>query len=81
MLVQNLLSVMQEKPLEATYNGYTSCPLVTGYNSLVLAEFDYNNQLQESMPFNQAQERRSMYLFKKDLLPIIYWNGMLKGVM
>lgn len=81
VVVQNLLSVMKEKPLETTYNGYTSCPLITGYNSLVLAEFDYENKPQESMPFNQAQERRSMYLFKKDFLPIIYWNGMLKGVM
>lgn len=81
VLVKNMFSLMKERPLEGFYDGYTSCPLVTGYNSLILAEFDYNNRPQESMPFNQAKERQSMYLLKKDFLPVIYWNGMLKGVM
>ncbi|MDI1892253.1 hypothetical protein RPO41_07710, partial [Staphylococcus aureus] len=25
--------------------------------------------------------RRSMYIFKKDLLPKMYWYGMLKGLI
>ncbi|WP_158737770.1 FAD/NAD(P)-binding oxidoreductase [Alteribacillus sp. YIM 98480] len=78
---KNLLMLMQEKELEAKYNGYTSCPLVTGYNRLIMAEFDYNLEPQESFPVDQGIERRSMYLVKKELLPLIYWNGMLKGVM
>ncbi|WP_062350715.1 FAD/NAD(P)-binding oxidoreductase [Bacillus kwashiorkori] len=81
VVVKNLLALMQEKPLSANYNGYTSCPLVTGYGNLVLAEFDYDKNPQESMPFNQAKERTSMYYFKKDFLPIMYWDGMLKGIM
>ncbi|WP_077706102.1 NAD(P)/FAD-dependent oxidoreductase [Virgibacillus dokdonensis] len=81
VVVQNIISSIKEKPLAATYDGYSSCPLVTGYNSLILAEFDYNKNPQESMPFNQAVERKSMYLFKKDFLPIMYWDGMLKGIM
>ena len=48
---------------------------------VILAEFDYNKEPQESMPFNQAVERPSMYLLKKELLPIMYWDGMLKGTM
>lgn len=36
---QNLLNLIQNKPLSATYDGYTSCPLVTGVNKLILAEF------------------------------------------
>jgi sulfide:quinone oxidoreductase len=27
------------KPLTAKYDGYTSCPIVLGYSSLLLAEF------------------------------------------
>lgn len=81
VVVENMLALMRDEPLTASYDGYTSCPLVTGYSSLVLAEFDYNHNLRESMPFSQAKERHSMYLLKKDLLPIVYWNGMLKGVM
>ncbi|HSP21037.1 MAG TPA: FAD/NAD(P)-binding oxidoreductase [Planococcus sp. (in: firmicutes)] len=81
VVAENLLSAMQNQPLSATYDGYSSCPLITGYNKLILAEFDYEKQPQETMPFNQAVERRSMYIMKKDLLPVLYWDGMLKGTM
>ncbi len=79
VLVQNLMSKMQGKPLSAQYDGYTSCPLVTGYGSLILAEFDYDKNPKESFPFDQAQERYSMYALKAYGLPRIYWHGMLKG--
>ncbi|BAH43808.1 conserved hypothetical protein [Brevibacillus brevis NBRC 100599] len=78
---KNLLALINGNPLTAKYDGYTSCPLVTGYNKLVLAEFDYNLKPCETFPFDQSKERFSMYLMKKELLPILYWNGMLKGLM
>lgn len=81
VVAANIVSLMREQPMSATYDGYTSCPIVTGYNKLILAEFDYNKTPQESMPFNQAVERASMYVLKKELLPIMYWDGMLKGTM
>lgn len=79
VVVANLLAAMEKKALEATYNGYTSCPVVTGYGKLVLAEFDYNNQPQETFPFDQSKERWSMYQLKKQVLPWFYWNKILKG--
>lgn len=81
VVAENILSCMRNQPLKKTYNGYSSCPIVTGYNKLILAEFDYSKEPTESMPFNQAVERTSMYMMKKDLLPIMYWDGMLKGTM
>lgn len=81
VVVHNLMQAMNNDMLTNHYDGYTSCPIVTGYNKLILAEFDYNKKTQETMPFNQAKERRSMYIFKKDLLPRMYWYGMLKGFM
>ncbi len=81
IVVANLISQMRHEPLNAQYNGYTSCPLVTGYNSLILAEFDYDLNPQESFPFDQSEERYSMYIFKKDILPQMYWHGMMKGLM
>lgn len=80
-VARNLLSLMKGEPLAVEYDGYTSCPLVTGYNKLVLAEFDYNLTPQETFPFDQSKERMSMYLLKKEALPIMYWDGMLKGLM
>ncbi len=79
VLVKNLLAVMKNRKLTGTYNGYGSCPLVTGVGKLILAEFDYNNEPQESFPFDQARERFSMYQLKKRVLPWMYWNKILKG--
>ncbi len=79
VVVENMIASMNGKPLPAVYNGYTSCPLVTGYGSLILAEFDYNQQPLETFPFDQAQERYSMYALKAYGLPAMYWNGMLRG--
>lgn len=77
--VANLLAAMQHEPIQASYDGYTSCPVVTGYDSLVLAEFDYSGQPNETFPFDQAKERFSMFLLKKIGLPALYWHGMLQG--
>jgi sulfide:quinone oxidoreductase len=79
VVAANLISKLHGRPLTASYDGYTSCPIVTGYDSLVLAEFDYSGQPCETFPFDQAQERFSMFLLKKFGLPALYWHGMLRG--
>lgn len=81
VLVKNLLAAMEGKPLTASYNGYSSCPVVTGYGKLVLCEFDYNNQPLETFPFDQSKERWSMYQLKKRVLPWLYWHKILPGKM
>ncbi|MBM4053215.1 MAG: NAD(P)/FAD-dependent oxidoreductase [Planctomycetes bacterium] len=78
-LVRNLLSKISGKPLNDSYDGYTACPIVTGYGSLILAEFDYDKNPKETFPFDQAQERYSMYFLKAYVLPRMYWHGMLRG--
>ncbi len=79
VLVDNLLAQRAGEQLAAQYNGYASCPLVTGYGRLILAEFDYDGNPDESFPFDQARERYSMYALKAYGLPEMYWHGMLKG--
>jgi sulfide:quinone oxidoreductase len=83
VLVRNLLAAMRNEtaPVPASYDGYTSCPLVTGYGRLVLAEFDYDLKPKETFPIDQTKERFSMYLLKAYGLPAMYWHGMLKGRM
>jgi len=79
VVVTNLLAALEERTGHAAYDGYTSCPLVTGYGRLILAEFDYDGNPQETFPFDQAKPRWTMYQLKKRLLPPLYWHGMLKG--
>jgi sulfide:quinone oxidoreductase len=81
VLVANLLSVMAGKSPVAQYNGYSSCPIVTGYGKLVMAEFDYTNTPTETFPFDQSKERWSMFALKRYLLPWLYWNQILPGRM
>jgi len=79
VLVANLLAAMRGGELSASYDGYSSCPVVTGYGKMMLAEFDYDNEPAESFPFDQAKERYSMWLLKTQVLPRLYWHGMLRG--
>ncbi|MBI1223891.1 MAG: NAD(P)/FAD-dependent oxidoreductase [Bacteroidetes bacterium] len=79
VLVENLLHIMKGGKLDAKYTGYGSCPLVTGYGKLVLAEFDYDNNPMETFPFNQGKERWSMWMLKTKVLPWMYWNRILQG--
>jgi sulfide:quinone oxidoreductase len=81
VVVENLLTVMAHASLEGSkpYSGYSSCPIVTRYGKMVLAEFDYDNKPMPSFPIDTSKERYSMWLFKKHFLPWMYWNAMLKG--
>ena len=81
VLVQNLIALIKGGSMNASYNGYSSCPLITGRGKLILAEFDYDNNPQETFPFNQAKERWSMFILKRYILPYLYWTQILKGKM
>ncbi|KAI9506699.1 hypothetical protein GGI25_005058 [Coemansia spiralis] len=81
VLKQNLLNQIRgtDAP-SAEYNGYTSCPLVTGKHKLVLAEFSgYTGAPHETFFFNQANEHAFSYWLTAEALPEIYWKSMLKG--
>jgi sulfide:quinone oxidoreductase len=81
VLVHNLMATMAGRPPSEfkAYDGYASCPLVTGYGKLVLAEFDYDLKPKPSFPFDTTKERWSMYQLKRYGLPVLYWRGMCKG--
>ncbi|NOJ96932.1 NAD(P)/FAD-dependent oxidoreductase [Corallococcus sp. CA049B] len=80
VLVENLVAVMEGREPTARYDGYASCPLVTGYGRMLLAEFDYDGRPAPSLPFiNTFVERRDLWLLKKYGLPRLYWDWMLRG--
>jgi len=81
VVVSNILTMMRELSIAGNpiYNGYSSCPLVTGYGKMVLAEFDYKNEPDTTFSFDQSEERFDMWMLKKFGLPWMYWNMMLRG--
>ena len=44
-----------------------------------MAEFNYDQQPVPSFPLDPTVERWSMWVMKKDVLPWVYWNRMLRG--
>ncbi|KAF7304849.1 Pyr-redox-2 domain-containing protein [Mycena kentingensis (nom. inval.)] len=82
VLVENLFSVVDTGKLSpAIYDGYTSCPLLTGYNELMLAEFKYGLEPKETFfpQIDQSRPNRFFYHLKKDLFPWAYWQYHVKG--
>jgi sulfide:quinone oxidoreductase len=80
VLVRNLIDVIEGRPPSARYNGYTACPVITGYGRLLLAEFDLNNKLTPTFPFlDPKKEHYSYWLLMRHLMPYLYWNMILKG--
>uniref|UniRef100_A0A4W4GCG6 Sulfide:quinone oxidoreductase, mitochondrial n=1 Tax=Electrophorus electricus TaxID=8005 RepID=A0A4W4GCG6_ELEEL len=80
VLQRTITKVMKKDKPDKEYDGYTSCPLVTSYNTVILAEFDYNGQPLETFPVDQSKESRIMYHMKADIMPHLYWHGLLKGL-
>jgi len=50
VIEDHLVAHIQDKEGTKTYNGYTSCPMITRIGKAMLIEFDYNNDLVPSFP-------------------------------
>ncbi|MCJ7468543.1 MAG: NAD(P)/FAD-dependent oxidoreductase [Maribacter sp.] len=86
IVVENIsLLISHHKIGNKAYNGYSSCPLVTDYGKMVLAEFDYKNnftpdpKLKRLLVFDSSKEHWRLWMLKKYGLPYLYWNKMMKG--
>ncbi len=81
VVVANLKAVLAGHEPTARYDGYTSCPLVTARDKMLLAEFGYDLEPAPTIPFiDTTQERRDMWLLKRYGLPAFYWHAMLPGL-
>ena len=86
VVVDNLRLLIEADRLGGkSYNGYSSCPLVTDYGKMVLAEFDYQKnfipdpKIKQMLISDSSKEHWRLWLLKKHMLPYLYWNKMLKG--
>lgn len=86
IVVDNLARLIEENKIGTmSYNGYSSCPLVTDYGKMVLAEFDYQGKfildpkLKQLLIKDSSKEHWRLWMLKKYMLPYLYWNKMMKG--
>jgi sulfide:quinone oxidoreductase len=81
VVVDNIDAYFKGRPLQAKYDGYSSCPIVTSSHDMLLAEFDYDLKLEPSFPvLDPTKPHRVYWYLKKYGLPFLYWNLMLKGL-
>ncbi len=76
----HLIAAIQGREGTATYDGYTSCPMITRIGRAMLVEFDYNNNLVPSFPglIAPLEELWISWLMKEVALKATY-NAMLRG--
>ncbi len=76
----HLVSELAGREGTASYNGYTSCPLITRVGRAMLIEFDYDDNLVPSFPGIVAplEELWISWLMKEVALKATY-NAMLRG--
>ena len=80
VVTANVLKQLEGDDPTERYGGYASCPLTISSKAMLLAEFDYTMEPAPSIPvIDTTKPRRDMWYLKKYGLPLLYWNGMLKG--
>lgn len=80
VVAQNIADSLAGRPLTASYGGYASCPLALSKDRILIAEFDYTGKATPTLPLiNTLKPVKDFGLFKRRLLPLMYWRFMLKG--
>ncbi|MFY9075273.1 FAD/NAD(P)-binding oxidoreductase [Malaciobacter mytili] len=79
VVADNIMALINNKPLEAKYDGYTVCPIITDIGKVMLAEFDWSMKPTPSFPLDPTQERYIWWLLKAYVLKPMTMYGMLSG--
>ena len=66
--------------LPGSYSGYASCPLFVGKLRLMLAEFKFNGEIDETFYGDQEKPRYEFYFMKRFIFPLAYWFLMPRGL-
>lgn len=85
ILVENLLNVMEGRPMTAHFDGHANCYIETGYGKGALIDFNYDTEplpgtfpLPGIGPFGLLKNTKINH-YGKVLFRWIYWHILLKG--
>ena len=76
---ENLTALRAGTMLPSVYDGHGSSPLPVEISKVTLAIFDRGDKLLPTFPINSTIARRSAPFLKKNMLPTISWNAVLKA--
>ncbi|ANB02719.1 NAD(P)/FAD-dependent oxidoreductase [Ectothiorhodospira sp. BSL-9] len=77
--VENMIQAIQGRENSASYDGYTSCPLITELGKAILVEFDYDLKMKPSFPVISPYEEHWVPWVMKDRLLLAAYRAMLRG--
>ncbi|CEM06370.1 unnamed protein product [Vitrella brassicaformis CCMP3155] len=78
---ENVFGASTAHTLHGHYDGYASCPLVVSKNQCIMAEFNaFTGEPWETFPIDQGKPSYLMHFMKKYVLPVIYWEAMMRGI-
>lgn len=77
--VDHMVASVRGESSPSSYNGYTSCPMVTGLGKAMLIEFDYDGNLTPSFPFIDPLQELWISWFIEEKALIGTYRAMLRG--
>ena len=85
-LIENIMAAIKGHPLEAKFDGHSTCHIVSGFNKSLLIDFSYDAEPLAGLypfpvvgPFPLLKESWLNYIGKLSF-KWIYWNIMLRGI-
>lgn len=85
ILIENILSYLDERPLEAKFDGHANCFIESGFGKGILIDFNYDVEplpgkfpLPGIGPFSLLKESQINH-YGKLMFRWIYWNMLLQG--
>lgn len=79
VLVDNIISHMQNKNSSSKYTGYKAESFITNMGTAMLAEYDWSMKQQPSFPLNPMQARWIWWLMELYICKTTTISGMMKG--
>ncbi|HMA98624.1 MAG TPA: FAD/NAD(P)-binding oxidoreductase [Wenzhouxiangella sp.] len=76
---ENMIQAIEQREMTASYDGYTSCPLITARGRGILVEFDYALDMVPSFPFISPYEEHWVPWVMKDRMLHAAYNAMMRG--
>lgn len=80
VMVHHMLKAFENQSSKALYHGYSACPLFVGDDKLMLAEFKYKGENDESFYSGQDKPNKFFYHVFKNYFHHVYYNAIPKGI-
>lgn len=80
ILQDNIAAALEEKPLSYSYDGYTVAPIVIQEGKILMAEYN-NHKTLPTLPLDPMEARRLWWYFQKDMMPWLYFNLLMRGMI